>query len=62
MKKIRKEDFAILNESEMNATKGGIQKDRPIEICDKREFILCYANYNVHLPFPFDKEEDTLWP
>ncbi|MBR5988976.1 MAG: hypothetical protein IK003_05595 [Prevotella sp.] len=57
MKKIRKEDFAILNESEMNETKGGIRVEKPIGFCGKEEFIFCYANYKIDIPtLPYDRE------
>ncbi|MBR5988383.1 MAG: hypothetical protein IK003_02495 [Prevotella sp.] len=57
MKKIRKEDFAILNESEMKATKGGIMDKKPIGICGHMEFACCYYNYKVDLPtLPYEKE------
>ena len=57
MKKIRKEDFAILIESEMNETKGGGWFDKPIGICGKEEFIFCYANYKIDIPtLPYDRE------
>jgi hypothetical protein len=39
MKKIKKEDFAILNESEMNETRGGKQE---------REKIGCFMGYKVY--------------
>ena len=54
MKKIRKEDFAILNESEMNETKGGIRVEKPIGFCGHMEFACCVYNYNV--PSPFDED------
>ena len=57
MKKIRKEDFAILNESEMKATKGGIMDKKPIGICGHMEFACCYYNYKVDIPtFPIGKD------
>ena len=52
MKKIRREDFAVLNESEMSATVAGINKDKIIKICDHMEFACCYYNYKVELPDP----------
>ena len=54
MKKIRKEDFAILNESEMNETKGGGWFDKPVKICNHMEFACCFYNYNVSSPFDED--------
>ena len=57
MKKIRKEDFAILNESEMNETKGGIRVEKPIGFCGHMEFACCVYNYKVDIPtLPYDRE------
>ncbi|MCR5470931.1 hypothetical protein SAMN05216354_0846 [Xylanibacter ruminicola] len=52
MKKIKKEDFAILNESEMNEVNGGINVEKSLPICNHMEFACCYYNYKVDFPDP----------